>query len=126
MRKGGALPEHPIFFKGSRIESSIPKEHGVIRRKGKAQTASQQQLRTAGSTITPKGDPAGSRTVTASGSTPHLAEMSSHVQALQKKLEPMLARVEQATKNVEMARRTHAMANNYVDGKPHLKALLSE
>ena len=38
----------------------------------------------------------------------------------------MLARVEQATKNAEMARRTHDLANTYVDGKPHLKSLLSE
>ena len=96
----------------------------MIRRRGKAQTASKQQLRTVGSSATPKGsmEVSGSKTM----STPHLAEMSSHVQALQKKLEPMLARVEQATKNAEMARKTHDMANSYVGGKPHLKTLLSE
>lgn len=36
MKNGTKLQEHPIFFKGSRIQSSIPKEAGVIRRKGKA------------------------------------------------------------------------------------------
>lgn len=40
MKKATKLQEHPIFFKGSRIESSLPKEQGMIRRKGKAQTAS--------------------------------------------------------------------------------------
>ena len=36
MKKGKKLQDHPIFFRGSRIESRIPKEPGMIRRNGKA------------------------------------------------------------------------------------------
>lgn len=38
------LPEHPIFFKGSRIESVIPKSGGLIRRNNKTLTASKASL----------------------------------------------------------------------------------
>ena len=133
--KGKTLPEYPIFFKHSKIESSIPKAGGIIRRPKQtiSHTTSTKSFNkspaaSAKKEVTYDSQRASSGRMTTLDGKPnaHLAEMHATVTALQNKMEPLLQRVEQAQVNAMMARKTHETLESFAGTKPSLRGLLSQ